>query len=120
MKTKDYYEYLLESLKDEELAAAYLDEALEDKDPKVFLLALRNVALAQGGIAALAKKTRLHRVNLNRMLSEKGNPELYSLAAVFQGLGFKLRVEPTKRGKLKPLSAAKGKSQRRTASISRA
>jgi probable addiction module antidote protein len=99
MKRKDYYQGLLENLTDEAQAAAYLDAALEDKDIQVFLLALRNVALAQGGIQALAQKTRLHRVNLNRILSEKGNPELQSLSSIFQELGFRLRVEAIARRK---------------------
>jgi probable addiction module antidote protein len=93
MRSKDYYQGLLEDLEDESQAAAHLDAALEDKDPRVFLLALRNVALAQGGIQKLARKTKLHRVNLNRILSEKGNPELQSLASIFKEMGFRLRVE---------------------------
>ena len=93
MKTENYQEQLLEDLKNEAEAAAYLDAALEDDDPRIFLVALRNVALAQGGIQALAGKTNLHRVNLNRMLSEKGNPELQSLASIFRQMGFRLRVE---------------------------
>lgn len=109
MKTKDYYEQLREVLKDEAEAAAYLDAALEDGDPKVFLLALRNVVLAQGSIQTLAGKTQLHRVNLNRILSEKGNPELQSLTSIFQELGFRLRVEPV-RVKVK---ARRGKAVRK-------
>lgn len=93
MKTKNYQEQLLEDLKVESEAAAYLDAALEDGDPKIFLAALRNVAMAQGGIQVLAGKTNLHRVNLNRMLSEKGNPELQSLSSIFRQMGFRFRVE---------------------------
>jgi probable addiction module antidote protein len=101
VRSKSYYQALLEDLKDEVQAAAYLDAALEDSDPRVFLLALRNVALAQGGIQTLARKTKLHRVNLNRILSEKGNPELQSLSSIFQEMGFRLRVEATTRQKPK-------------------
>jgi len=38
-----YEEILLEDMKDPAEAAAYLEAALEDKDPSVFLLALRQV-----------------------------------------------------------------------------
>jgi probable addiction module antidote protein len=93
MKTKNYQEQLLEDLKIEGKAAAYLDAALEDGDPGIFLVALRNVAMAQGGIQVLAGETNLHRVNLNRMLSEKGNPELQSLSSIFRQMGFRFRVE---------------------------
>ena len=43
-----YDDYLIESLKNQRRAKAYLNAALEDGDPRVFLLALRNVAKARG------------------------------------------------------------------------
>jgi DNA-binding phage protein len=50
VKVKKYKEHLLEQLQDPEEAAAYLNAALHDEDPYAFLLALRNIAEAQGGI----------------------------------------------------------------------
>jgi DNA-binding phage protein len=50
MKRRKYEEYLLSQLKDSEEAAAYLNAALQDDDPHVFLLALRDIAEAQGGL----------------------------------------------------------------------
>ncbi|OGQ05365.1 MAG: putative addiction module antidote protein [Deltaproteobacteria bacterium RIFCSPLOWO2_12_FULL_44_12] len=87
-----YQKYLIEELKDPEEAAAYLDAALEENDPELFLLALRNVAEAHGGISKLASKTKLNRENLYRMLSKQGNPELYSLTALLEAMGFKLNI----------------------------
>lgn len=46
--TKSYQESLLTSLRDPDEAAEYLNAALEDDDEQVFLLALRNVAEANG------------------------------------------------------------------------
>ena len=46
-----YDDLLMEMLKDEERALAYLNAALDEQDPRVFLIALRNVMRAQGGIA---------------------------------------------------------------------
>ncbi len=92
VKTKDYQDYLIKSLKDSKEAAAYLNAALEEA-PKVFLLALRNVVEAWGGIGAVSKKTKLNRENLYKMLSKKGNPALYSLENVLKALGLKLSVE---------------------------
>jgi DNA-binding phage protein len=43
-----YDDYLIESLRNQRLAKAYLNAALDDDDPRVFLLALRNVAKARG------------------------------------------------------------------------
>jgi DNA-binding phage protein len=46
-RSVSYDRYLSESLKDRRRAKAYLKAALEDDDPRVFLLALRNVARAR-------------------------------------------------------------------------
>ncbi|MEX2491299.1 MAG: addiction module antidote protein [Nitrospirales bacterium] len=91
-KSKSYQPKLLEALKDPDEAAEYLNVALEEGDREVFLLALRNVANARGGITKLAEATNLNRENLYRMLSEKGNPELYSLYSLLDALGFRLAV----------------------------
>lgn len=42
----EYQERLLVKLQDEEFAAAYLNEALKDEDPRIFLLALKNIGKA--------------------------------------------------------------------------
>ncbi len=96
-RTRDYQEALLEALKDPEEAKAYLEVALEeyeeDNDKEAFLLALRNVAEAQGGLSALARRTNLNRQNLYRALSPRGNPRLHTIGAILHGLGFRLSVE---------------------------
>lgn len=98
---RDYHEKLLQDLQDPELVTAYLNEALIDEDPRIFLLALKNVCTAQGeAMTALAKKTNLSRENLYRILSTKGNPKLNSIIALLNAVGFQLSVLPGKR--LKP------------------
>jgi putative addiction module killer protein len=79
-------------LQDPAEAAGYLNACLEDGDPEVFLLALRDVARARGGVAKLAEVTELNREHLYRMLSENGNPELRSLETLLDALGFRLAV----------------------------
>jgi probable addiction module antidote protein len=91
-KSKPYQEYLIETLQNPREAEAYLNAALEEEDPELFLLALRNVAEAQGGVAQLAEKAKLNRESLYKMLSERGNPELRSLDALLHALGFRLTV----------------------------
>ena len=91
--SKPYQPDLIQSLRAPRRAAAYLNAALEEGDREVFLLALRNVAEAQGGVAKLADKANLNRENLYRMLSERGNPELQSLDAILHALGFPLAIE---------------------------
>ena len=91
-KSKAYQTDLIESLRDSGEAEEYLNAALEEDDPELFLLALRNVAEAQGGVAQLAEKAKLNRESLYKMLSERGNPEFRSLDALLHALGFRLAV----------------------------
>lgn len=75
------------------MAAAYLNSVLDDEDPRLLLVAIRNVAEAFGGLNMLAQKTGLNRENLYRMLSLRGNPEIHSLQTILDVLGLKLTVE---------------------------
>ena len=56
----------------------------------VFLIGIRNIAKAQGGMKALSSATQLNRESLYDMLSKEGNPRLSSLTAVLDQLGIKL------------------------------
>lgn len=87
-----YDDLLMDMLKDEDRALAYLNAALADHDPRVFLIALRNVTQAQGGIAAVAARSGLNRESLYRALSKKGNPGVQTLTAVLGALGARLGV----------------------------
>ena len=91
---------LRERLADPEYARVFLDVALEeyeqDGDTEAFLLALRDVAEAQGGLTQLARRTKLNRQNLYKALSSKGNPRLQTVETILHGLGFRLSVEPVK------------------------
>jgi probable addiction module antidote protein len=91
---KDYDEHLLKSLKDPKEAAAYLNAALEENDPALFLMAYYNVARAHG-MQKIADHAKIHRVSLKKMLSKKGNPELKSLFRVLSASKLRLRVEST-------------------------
>ncbi|HBH46612.1 MAG TPA: putative addiction module antidote protein [Candidatus Jacksonbacteria bacterium] len=83
---------------DSEYARVFLDVALEefekDGDVEAFLLALRDVAEARGGLTKLAKQANLNRQNLYKALSPEGNPRLKTLETVLHKLGFRLSVEP--------------------------
>jgi probable addiction module antidote protein len=67
---ESYRESLLESLKDPEAAAQYLNACLQDDDARVFLLALRAVAEARGGMRSLSREAHLNRRSLYRILSK--------------------------------------------------
>ena len=96
-KTTTYQEDLIASLKDPREAAAYLNAAMEEGDRALFLLALRNVAEAHGGMSAVSEKARLNRESLYRMLSRKGNPEIKSIFTLLHSMGLKLTIEPTRK-----------------------
>lgn len=93
--TEKYEKNLLEDLLDPTEAAEYLKAALEEGDQEIFLMALRDVANAKG-ISEIAREANLNRENLYRILSNKGNPKLASLASVLRSLGLRLSVEVEK------------------------
>ena len=102
-RSGDYQKYLIESLKDPVEATNYLNAALEEKDdPQAFLVALRNVAEAQG-MGKVAKAADLNRESFYRMLSDMGNPRFSSLKAVLGALGLSLRVGSNKISGASPL-----------------
>ena len=75
------------------------------------MLALRNVAKARGGVAAMARQTGMNRVALSRALSQSGNPELRSLTRILEASGLQLAVVPrdSARQQPRPHGARKGK-----------
>jgi len=91
-KTKPYEEFLDEYLADPKDAVEYLNTAMEDKDPRVFLLALKHVAKArEGGVAKVCQEANLNRESLYKTLKKAG-PRFENLKALIQALGFKLAV----------------------------
>ncbi len=79
-------------------AEAYLQAALldyqQDQNKEAFLLALRTLVDAKGGMDWLSKMTHLNRPQLYRTLSASGNPTLGTLTKVLGTLGFTLSVKP--------------------------
>ena len=93
-----YEPWLIEQLKDPAHAAAYLEAVIDDGDQGAIMLALREVAQAQGGIAEVARKAKLTREATYKMLSKRGNPELRSLSALLKATGLRLGIKPRERG----------------------
>ncbi len=89
-----YEPWLIEQLKDPVEAAAYLEAVIEDGNQAALMLALRQIAQAQGGIAHVARKAKLTREATYKMLSKTGNPELRSLKAVLKATGLRIAVRP--------------------------
>src|SRR5207302_5449971 len=90
--TTSHHEDLINRLKNHKYALGYLNACLEVGDEGVFLLALRHVAEAQGGVRRLSKKAGLNREHLFRILSKKGNPRLSNLQALISAFGWKIAL----------------------------
>ena len=73
--------------------AAYLNAAIEEMgdDPRLLMMAFRNVAEARGGVSEIARQANVDRVSLFRALSGKRTPRLDTLAKVSAACGVKLR-----------------------------
>lgn len=97
MRTKPYDDLLKNELQDPEVAARYLSSAIEDGVIEEFLIALRNVAEAHGGVGTLSEITSLNRQSMYKMLSEEGNPTLETLLAVLKAVGINLAFQPTEK-----------------------
>ena len=93
-KSRRYEDSLYEALQDPREAIEYLNAAMEDDDPSVFLLALKDLADAHGGVTRIAETAHLNRQNLYRALSENGNPTYESLQAVLHAMGLRLSISP--------------------------
>lgn len=89
MKTVSYQKILRAKLADPIQAAEYLT-ACHAEGPEIFLVGLRDVIEAQGGVARAAELSDLNRESLYRLVSRAGNPRLSSLNSVLSALGLKL------------------------------
>ncbi len=79
---------------DPDLAAEYLNSVLEDGDETDLMLALRSISKAFGGVQEVARQAEVNAHTLYRTLSEQGNPELKTLAAILKAMGMRLAVQP--------------------------
>ena len=82
-----------EYIRTPEEIAEYLNVTLEEMgdDPRLLMLALRDIVKARGGISSIARQANLDRVALSRALSGQRNPRLDTLAKVTAACGVKLR-----------------------------
>lgn len=80
-------------LTDEETIAAYLTAALEDANPDMFLVAVRDVARARG-MTQLAKDSGLGRESLYKALSPGAKPRHETILKIIRALGVRLSVTP--------------------------
>ena len=82
-------------LDDEETIAEYLTAALDDPDPDVFLIAVRDVARARG-MTQLARDAGLGRESLYKALTPGAKPRYDTVLKLLHALGIKLSAMPAK------------------------
>ena len=81
--------------RDTAFATAMLDEAATlflNGEPQTARLILRDLVNASVGFESLAEETNKPSKSLHRMLSEKGNPSMDNLAAIFGAVRKRLGV----------------------------
>ena len=81
-----------EYLEDQADMVAYLEAALEEDDPQLFIKALGTVARSKG-MTELARKSGIGRESLYKALSEVGNPGFATVFQALDAMGLTLRVE---------------------------
>ena len=78
-------------LDNEEVIAEYLNAALEDENPDVFLMAIGDVAKLRG-MAQLAKDTGLGRESLYKALAPGAKPRYDTVLKLIRALGVELHA----------------------------
>lgn len=93
---RDFKQTVVERVqRDPAFARALLDEAASlflNGEPETARLILRDLVNATVGFEALAEMTDKPSKSLHRMLSQKGNPSMDNLAAIFGAVRHKLKV----------------------------
>ncbi len=90
----DFDDFLLEELKNTEIAKGYLEacfmEYMEDGDKKAFLYCLKPLVQAQGSISDFARKVGINRTYLYKIFGNKINPDFSTIIKIIDSLGFEL------------------------------
>lgn len=94
-RTRSHENSVLGMLRDDEdFAIEYLATALEEIDEPggedTFLLAIRRIAEARGGMSSLSQSTGLARPSLYRSIAAGGDPKLSTVLKVLQALGISM------------------------------
>lgn len=80
--------------KDPQLAAEMLNACLAEGEMDEFLVALRHIAKAFGGLHEVARVTGLHEKTLYKSLNATGNPTLKTLVGLADAMNMQLAFVP--------------------------
>jgi DNA-binding phage protein len=92
--SRSYQDHLLSSLKNPEEAAAYIEAILEAEEPEhqLLRLSIQDVIDARLRMDSLSESAKQKWEKLDKMLSETGGSEIYTLVELLEALGFRLAV----------------------------
>jgi DNA-binding phage protein len=95
-RSDSYHDYLIESLKDIEEAAGYIEIVLEEghDDPRLLPKALRNVTEAHLKMNKLSDSAQLLHQNLDKILTESKCAEIYAFVQFLDAMGLKIAIGP--------------------------
>ena len=98
--SRAYEEGLDVRLKNPEYAIGYLNSILQENDPDLLLLGLRDVARAYG-FTHIAESTGLNRESLYKALSKGRNPRIGTVMDILSAMGCRIRLESARRARRK-------------------
>jgi probable addiction module antidote protein len=96
MRLRHYEEGLLQRLSNPDYAAEYLAQVLASRDKAAFLVALRDVVEASGGMSAISRRAGLREPALAKAFSKRANPSLETLQEILGALGLRVSVAAAK------------------------
>lgn len=91
-----YHDYLIDSLKDIEETAGYIEIVLEEghDDPRLLPKALRNVIEAHLKMNKLSDSAQLLHHNLDEILTQSKCAEIYAFVQFLDAMGLKITIQP--------------------------
>ncbi len=81
----------IDYLESDEEITQYLNDAYQDNDPKVFVIALGHVAKAKG-VAEIASKSGLDRESLYKIFSGKAKPQWAAIQGIMKALNISIHA----------------------------
>lgn len=92
----DVEDFIIDQLKDPELAALHIKSAIEENDPTYLAETLERVVKAHG-IGKIANASKLSRQALYKILGRDGNPSYSNICAILDSLGLTIKIEAKKK-----------------------
>ena len=92
--SRSYQEFLIESLRNAQEAAGYIEMTLTEAsdEPKLLQMVLKDVMDSRLKFHNLSESTQLQWEKLDKMLTASAGSEIYCFVELLEALGFKLGV----------------------------